>query len=139
MKITRRVISCLWNQRKRNTLPIRSESLTNKWHGQANLVVDLDALSFEHKQKNDRKNAKRIFIFAKTTAQTFCSKNLASHNYTAVAERLRRSTRNRLGFSRVGSSPAGRGHYFFAQTLFRPLTCSTTGWIEACFDPPIEH
>ena len=27
--------------------------------------------------------------------------------YDTVAERLRRSTRNRLGFSRVGSSPAG--------------------------------
>lgn len=25
---------------------------TNEWHGQANLVVDLDALSFEHKQND---------------------------------------------------------------------------------------
>ena len=29
------------------------------------------------------------------------------HSEDAVAERLRRSTRNRLGLSRVGSSPAG--------------------------------
>ena len=32
-----------------------------------------------------------------------------------VAERLRRSTRNRLGFSRVGSSPAGVDIFILCQ------------------------
>ena len=34
-----------------------------------------------------------------------------------VAERLRRSTRNRLGFSRVGSSPAGVDNFLPIESL----------------------
>ena len=36
--------------------------------------------------------------------------NAVLYTEDAVAERLRRSTRNRLGLSRVGSSPAGVVH-----------------------------
>ena len=35
-----------------------------------------------------------------------------------VAERLRRLTRNQLGLSRVGSSPAGVENFFFVLTRF---------------------
>ena len=51
----------------------------------------------------------RIYNF---TCGSFC------YNNDTVAERLRRSTRNRLGFSRVGSSPAGVDDFAHFMSFF---------------------
>jgi hypothetical protein len=40
-------------------------------------------------------------------------------NHDTVAERLRRLTRNQLGLSRVGSSPAGVAFYLFLLFFLR--------------------